>query len=115
MSAPEDHPAPETPPSGNNGWTLVLISVGVSLLACCFVLPQTEQNRQLSFEVRRLESRLDYAERQVAANGEFIKRIDTDPVVAERLAQRQMKFIRKGASVLNVDDGPSRPDPSPFS
>jgi hypothetical protein len=35
---------------------------------------------------------------------EFLKQINEDPAVAERLAQLQMRFVRKGTSVLDLPE-----------
>jgi hypothetical protein len=38
-------------------------------------------------------------------NAEFLQKVADDPTLAERLAQRQMKFIRQGTSILDLRDG----------
>ena len=101
--------------TGHHGWTFVLISTGLGLIACCALLPQADHNRRLSYEVHRLRSDLDHLDRQVNANGEFIGRIGNDVVLTERLAQRQMKMVRQGSSVLELKDGPAVAGSSPFA
>jgi hypothetical protein len=101
--------------TGHHGWTFVFISVGLGLIACCALMPQAEHNRRLSYEVHRLKSDLDHLDRQVAANGEFISRIGTDVILTERLAQRQMKMVRQGSSVLDIKDGPAVAGSSPYA
>ena len=61
----------------------------------------------------RLKLDLEQVKMQVAVNEDFLKRIDDDPTLAERLAQRQMKTIRRGEAVLDL---PSRgkEEMSPF-
>lgn len=109
--------APKTSPAhtGHHGWTFVFISVGLGLIACCALLPQTDHNRRLSYEVHKLRCDLDHLDRQVAANGEFISRIGMDVVLTERLAQRQMKMVRQGSSVLELKDGPAVAGSSPYA
>ena len=46
-------------------------------------------------------------------NDEFLKRINDDPMLAERLAQRQMKTIRQGEAVLDLPSN-GREEMSPF-
>jgi hypothetical protein len=110
--------APAPPPAatgGRHGVTVILCCVGVGLLAVCFLIPQADRNRALAHQALKLQLDLEYLDRQTAANAALIEKIAKDPVLAERLAQRQMKFARKGASVLDLEDGPSQPDASPFS
>ena len=45
---------------------------------------------------------LDYFKQQAKVNQEFLSRIETDVNLAERLAQRQMKLVREGATVLEL-------------
>ena len=94
---------------------VILCCVGVGLLSVCFLIPQADRNRALAYQAQKLQLDLEYLDRQTAANAALIDKIARDPVMAERLAQRQMKFARKGASVLELEDGPSLPDASPFS
>jgi hypothetical protein len=100
---------------GSNGWTLILISIGVGLIACCILIPQSDDNARLHYQCEKLRIDLEHLDRQSAANEEFVRRIGDDPVLAERLAQRQMKFVRQGSSVLDIE-GPRGPmDRSPFA
>ena len=46
-------------------------------------------------------------------NDEFLKKVSDDPTLAERLAQRQMKFIRKGTTILDLPSG-GKEEMSPF-
>src|SRR5437868_4951264 len=85
---------------GHHGWTLILICAGIGLLACCLLIPQTDENRRLVYETQKLKGELDYLQKQVEVNDQFVKRVGEDPILAERLAQRQMKFIREGASIV---------------
>jgi len=39
---------------------------------------------------------------QLNVNEEFLSRVGQDPTLAERLAQRQMKVIRQGSRVLDL-------------
>src|SRR5438552_229567 len=104
-----------TDDGGHHGWTLILICAGIGLLACCLLIPQTDENRRLVYETQKLQGELDYLQKQVEVNGEFIKRVGDDPILAERLAQRQMKFIRQGASVLQLEAHEGLSQRTPFS
>lgn len=97
-------PAPAADRGGAQGWTLVLVSLGIVIIAWCILIPQADENRKLAYEVAKLRQDLDHVTRQVQSNDEFIRRVGHDPGLAERLAQRQMRLIRKGSDVLKLDE-----------
>ena len=88
--------------------SLPLLCLGLAIVAACCLLPQVEANRKLTIERDKLKGDLAYVARQQATNQAFLKHIGGDPDLAERLAQRQMKVIRQGTSVLTLD-GPRGP------
>lgn len=88
------------------GWTIVLVSIGLGLIACCFLIPQADENRRLAHQREQLRIDLEHLQKQVGRNEEFLRRLGTDPALAERLAQRQMGLVRKGSGVLDVDGEP---------
>jgi hypothetical protein len=100
---------------GFHGWTLMMISAGIGLLACCILIPQTDENRRLAYNCLRLKADLEHLEKQAVANDEFIRRIVSDPTLSERLAQRQMQFVRKGSGVLDLNEPDNSLSKSPFS
>jgi hypothetical protein len=54
----------------------------------------------LDYERQKLVADLDQINRQTSLDDEFLRKIEIDPQLAQRLAQRQMKFIRQGESLL---------------
>jgi hypothetical protein len=88
----------------SSAWTIPLLCAGVAVIACCFIIPAADENRRLVYERERLKIDLEHIERQVAVNGEFLKHVADDPALLERLAQRQMKMVREGTSVLELRD-----------
>jgi hypothetical protein len=86
--------------SSRGTWTLVPLVLGLAAIAVCVVFPQIDANRRLDYERQKLVADLDQINRQTALNEEFLGKIEIDPQLAQRLAQRQMKFIRQGESVL---------------
>jgi len=107
-------PKPLNPLAERQGWTLVLLSIGIGLIACCVLIPQAEQNRRLYWETEKLRADLDHLKKQVEVNEEFVRRVGEDPALSERLAQRQMKFIRKGSNVLELKSADDLDSRSPF-
>jgi len=101
------------PVSGGSVWAIPSLCVGLSLIACCVLMSQVEANRKLVWERANLQADLDRTDRQVAVNSDFLERLNSDPSLAERLAQRQMKMVREGSSVLEIK-GAAREDMSPF-
>ena len=77
------------------------------------LLPLAEENHQLAWQREKLITDLVQLQEQVQVNDEFLKRISNDPTLAERLAQRQMKFIRQGTTVLDLPGG-AKEEMSPF-
>lgn len=98
--------------SDGGGWTIPLLCAGIAIIACCMVMPQIDANRRLAYEKMTLKSDLSLIQKQVSVNDEFLKKIVDDPSLAERLAQRQLKRVRKGQHVLKIRD--EKPDMSPF-
>jgi hypothetical protein len=99
---------------GHQGWTIMLICLGIGLIAACMIIPQADENRRMLYQTEKLKTDLAHLEQQVAINDEFIQRVGRDPALSERLAQRQLKFIRKGSAVLDLNE-PRSTDSSPFS
>src|SRR5205814_4490869 len=101
--APPIAPAPiEQSPSGGGGWTIPFLCAGIALIACCVLIPATDENRRLAYERERLKADLDQLQKQVEVNHDFLKRVGEDSSLAERLAQRQMKMVREGTSMLEL-------------
>lgn len=99
---------------GGGGWTLPLLCAGIALIACCMLIPQADANRRLAYERQMLKMDLQTVDRQIAVNAEFLKKVASDPTLAERLAERQMKFIPEGTRVLELKHETDGSGMSPF-
>jgi len=97
-----------------SGWTVALLCIGLAIISCCVIIPQADANRRLAYEQLKLQLDLEQIKNQASVNREFLKRISTDATLAERLAQRQMKMIPRGTTVLELRDQPGQNDMSPF-
>lgn len=96
-------------------WTLLPVTAGLAVLACCVLIPQIDHNRRLLFQRQALRQHLEYLDQQIHINDGFLERVGRDPVLTDRLAQRYLKLIRENCSVLRLDE-PRRPgDMSPFA
>jgi hypothetical protein len=84
------------------------------MVACALIVGQVELNRQVAWQRNKLKIDLDYLQAQVQQTEEYLKRIQTDPTMAERLAQRQMKQVREGSAILDVPGLPHQNDRNPF-
>jgi len=91
-----------------------MLCAGIAILACCLLIPAADDNRKLAWERERLKQDLDQINRQIDVNSQFLKSVAEDPALLERLAQRQMKLVREGTSVLNLKDATGRSDMSPY-
>ena len=99
----------------SGGWTMALVLSGIGIIAACVLIPQGDQTRKLMYEREKLRADLEQVQKQVATNDEFLKQVQSDPTLAQRLAQRQMKLLPAGSKVLDVDDAsPTKDDKSPF-
>ncbi|HEX8911856.1 MAG TPA: hypothetical protein VF796_05820, partial [Humisphaera sp.] len=117
--ASEGDDEPELEPAGAGGssgawWTIPLLSAGIALIAWCVVIPQAEANRRLAYQRASLRAELDAVQSQVATNDDFLRKLATDPTLAERLAQRQMRMIRTGTQPLAVGQPVVAVGTSPF-
>jgi hypothetical protein len=106
--------APESAAAGGGLFTLPLLCLGIGLIACCLLIPAADDNRRLVYERQMLQADLDQITRQTQVNQEFLKRVADDPTLSERLAQRQMKMVREGTSVLELKGQFGVHDMSPF-
>ncbi len=72
-------------------------------------------NRKLAWEREKLKQDLEHINKQIDVNTQFLRAVGEDPGLLERLAQRQMKLVREGTSVLNLKDtAAGRADMSPY-
>ena len=105
---------PRPGPSRSGAFTIPLLCAGIAMLACCLIIPAADENRRLVYERESLKADLAQIEKQVAVNDAFLKKLASDPGLSERLAQRQMKMVREGTSVLELKGTKSTGDMSPF-
>jgi hypothetical protein len=91
----------EEPPE-KGGWMVSILCAGIAVISICLLLPLAEENHQLAWQREKLKTDLVQLQQQVEINDEFLKKISNDPTLAERLAQRQMKFVREGSSILDL-------------
>ena len=96
-------------------WTILALCLGLVAIAVCVIIPQVDANRRLAYERQKLLADLNQINQQTAINEEFLARLDSDPQLAQRLAQRQMKFIRQGESLLPYKGQASAAVVSPYS
>jgi hypothetical protein len=96
-------------------WSIPMMCLGLGIIAACVLVPQAEANKKLTAERDKLKRDLAYVDAQLSVNDEFLKNVGGDAGLAERLAQRQMKVIREGTSVLELKNRTKRQDMSPFT
>jgi hypothetical protein len=103
--------------SSGGAFTIPLICLGVGVIAMCLLIPAADEVRRLAYERDRLKADLEQLHKQVATNDSFLQRVASDPVLAERLARRQMKMVPQGTMVLDLKSArPTTParEMSPF-
>jgi hypothetical protein len=96
-----DEPSPSSQRSGG-ALTIPLICLGVGVIAMCLLIPAADEVRRLAYERDRLKADLEQLQKQVSTNDAFLDRVASDPVLAERLARRQMKMVPEGTAVLDL-------------
>lgn len=97
-----------------SAWTIPLLCAGIAVIACCLLIPAADENRRLVYERERLRRDLEQIQQQIAVNQEFLDRLGKDPDLMQRLAQRQMKLVRQGTSVLELNQQEQSSELSPF-
>jgi hypothetical protein len=106
------------PPARSGGaFTIPLICLGVGVIAMCLLIPAADEVRRLAYERDRLRADLEQLQKQVSTNDAFLQRVASDPVLAERLARRQLKMVPQGTQVLDLKSAAaatSTRDMSPF-
>jgi hypothetical protein len=112
--------SPQSSPRGGRGLTIALLLAGLATISVCAIVPQADANRRLQRERDKLLADLEQISLQTAVNEDFLKNMESDPQLAQRLAQRQMKFIRQGESLLPYKAQPEKSstinaEVSPFS
>jgi hypothetical protein len=114
MPAPEPEVDEVYVPSRSGAWTIPMLCAGLAIIACTLLIPQADSNRRLAYEREKLKLDLQHIQKQSAVNDEFLLKLNEDPTLAERLAQRQMKVVREGTSVLELKSGSGRESMSPY-
>jgi hypothetical protein len=89
------------------GWTIGILLIGLTAIAVCVLIPQADANGRLAYERSKLQADLQQINEQASVNEAFLAKIESDPQLAQRLAQRQMKFIRQGESLLPLKSSTS--------
>jgi hypothetical protein len=97
-----------------SAFTIPLLCIGIATIACCVLIPASDENRRLTAETTHLQADLDQINHQIGVNDQFLKSVADDPTLLERLAQRQMKMVRSGEAILSLKGESSRPDMSPY-
>lgn len=104
-SVPSEPFAKEEQRPPRNGWTFIAMAVGIALIACSMLVPEADDNQRLVYDCEKLRLDLVHLQKQVEANQKLIDAMGADPVLAERLAQRQLKFVRRGLATVPMDEG----------
>jgi hypothetical protein len=95
-------------------FSLPLLALGLGIIAVCVLVPAADANKRLTADRDKLQRDLTQIESQISANQEFLASAKTDPEIAERLAQRQLKQIRTGTTVLELSGITQKVESSPF-
>jgi hypothetical protein len=102
----EAYPPREAADSG--AWTITILCAGLGLIAACLIIPQADANRRLVYEREQLRLDLQQVQKQASVNKEFLNKMEIDPQLTERLAQREMRAVEQGEAVVNVGDNGSQ-------
>lgn len=111
----EAYPPCATADSG--AWTISMLCMGLGLIAACLIIPQADANRRLVYERQQLRMELAQVQKQTSVNQEFLSKMESDPQLTERLAQREMHAVEQGEAIVNVknDGSSSTGSMSPFT
>lgn len=75
-------------------WTLPLMFVGLLMIACALIVPVADENHRAAYELAKIERDVAHFQSQSDTNESFLRRVSSDPALAERLAMRQLNMIR---------------------
>lgn len=100
--------------ASGGGWTIMFLCAGIAIIAACVLIPEADENQRLLWQSERLRLDLEHTQKEVATNEEFVKHIAEDPILQERLAQRQLKYVRTGTGVLDLGQKDELGSHSPF-
>lgn len=112
---PEPEDTFESAGSTGAWWTIPLTFVGIAIVACAMLIPAADENRRDNYELAKIERDVDYFDRQSAVNQDFLKRVNTDATLAERLAMRQLHQTRQGVKLAPINGKPDRFGASPYA
>ncbi|MFI5379790.1 MAG: hypothetical protein ACHRHE_10865 [Tepidisphaerales bacterium] len=112
MDTPHTDKSSAATPGG--GWTIMFLCAGIAVIAACILIPEADENQRLLWQAERLRLDLEHVQKEVATNEEFVKRVAEDPILQERLAQRQLKYVRQGTGVLDLGQKDELGSHSPF-
>lgn len=93
--------------------TLVLFS-GLVVIGLAILLPAREQNRKLEHEFVQMQTEIDFVNRQIEINRQFLDDVTHDPELIERLLMRQTHRTLDGKSTLDLQTAPINFGSSPF-
>jgi cell division protein FtsB len=105
---------PAQPAPKSDAWTLAALCIGLALVSACVLIPQADSNRQLIYQRQKLLGDLQQIQQQTSVNEQFLQKMESDPQLAERLAQRQLKMVRQGETVLDVQPPQNAQQMSPY-
>ena len=88
----------------SGAWTISVLCMGLGLIAACLIIPQADANRRLVYEREQLRLELAQVQKQTAVNQEFLAKMESDPQLTERLAQREMRAVEQGEAIINVQN-----------
>ena len=112
----EEEPYPPRTGAETGAWTISVLCMGLGLIAACLVIPQADANRKLVYEREQLRLELTQVQKQNSVNREFLAKMESDPQLTERLAQREMHAVEQGETVVDVNSSaPVMGSASPFS
>ena len=106
----------QDPADSSSVWSIPLLCIAIAVIACCVLVPAADDNRSLAIENMHLQADLTQINKQIGINDQFLKSIANNPTLLERLAERQMKLVHSGESVLKMHESQSPADAqmSPF-
>lgn len=96
-------------------WWIVLIAVGLTTIAAGILLPLREANRGLAHELAEVERERGYVDAQIEANRAFLRQIQEDPALLERVRMRMTNRPVAGTKFLDGADADRKFGSSPYA
>lgn len=96
----EEEPVTAAAESRWGAWTLAMLCAGLGIVSACILVPEADASRRLVYDRDKLQLDLNQIRKQVQVNNDFLGKLESDPQLTQRLAEREMRSVPAGQAVV---------------